>query len=194
MSGGLVLDGRATVGTYNLETLRNVSLGAQAFNLTTDDDSMVYAGEIGLSKELDVLDAIIAPGIRARAAKINFSNVDEQGGGPALTIIRPDYESIQGLAGIEFKSKPGGKLQTRVSMNYVHEFQDNPNSFGANFVGGNGAVVPFALANPDKNWGEVGVGLRYNMGNISFDLSADTTVGRSDVSSQVYSGAISFRF
>ena len=193
-AGGLVLDGRATLGTYNVETLRNVSLGAQTFNLTTDDDSMVYAGEIGLSKELDVLDTIIAPGIRGRAAKINFSNVDEQGGGPALTIIRPDYSSIQGLAGIEFKSKPGRKLQMRASLNYVHEFEDNPNSFGANFVGGAGAVAPFALANPDKNWGEVGVGLRYNMGNVSFDLSADTTIGRSDVSSQVYSGAISFRF
>ena len=82
----------------------------------------------------------------------------------------------------------------RASLNYVHEFEDNPNSFGANFVGGAGAVAPFALADPDKNWGEVGVGLRYNMGNVSFDLSADTTIGRSDVSSQVYSGAISFRF
>ncbi|MEH6660183.1 MAG: autotransporter domain-containing protein [Parasphingorhabdus sp.] len=194
LSGGLILDGRATVGTYNAETLRTVSLGAQTFNLTTDDDSMVYAAELGLSKEIEMFDVIAAPGIRARAAKINFSNVDEQGGGPALTIIRPDYDSIQGLAGIEFKSKPGRKLQMRASMNYVHEFEDNPNSFGANFVGGNGAVAPFALAGRDKNWGEVGVGLRYNMGNVSFDLSADSTVGRSDVSSQVYSGAISFRF
>jgi subtilase-type serine protease len=194
LAGGLVLDGRATLGTYNVETLRTVALGAQSFSLTTDDDSMVYSGEIGLSKELDLLDTIIAPGIRGRAAKINFSNVSEQGGGPALTIVRPDYSSIQGLAGIEFKSKPGRKLQMRASMNFVHEFEDNANSFGANFVGGNGAVVPFALANPDKNWGEVGVGLRYNAGNMSIDLSADSTVGRSDVSSQVYSGAISFRF
>ncbi len=194
MSGGLVLDGRATLGTYNAETLRTVSLGTQSFSLTTDDDSMVYAAELGLSKEMELNDVIAAPGIRARAAKINFSNVSEQGGGPALTIIRPDYSSIQGLAGIEFKSKPGRKLQMRASMNYVHEFENNPNSFGANFVGGNGAVAPFALAGRDKDWGEVGIGLRYNMGNVSFDLSADSTVGRSDVSSQVYSGAISFRF
>ncbi|WP_373491091.1 autotransporter domain-containing protein [Parasphingorhabdus sp.] len=194
MSAGLVLDGRLTLGNYNAETLRNVALGAQAFTLTTDDDSMIYAGEIGLSKEMDLLNAIIAPGIRARAAKINFSNVSEQGGGPALTIVRPDYTSVQGLAGVEFKSKPGKKLQLRASMNYVHEFESNPNSFGANFVGGNGAVVPFALVEPDRDWGEVGVGLRYNMGNVSFDLSADATVGRSDVSSQVYSGAVSFRF
>ena len=190
----LVFDARVTVGTYNVETLRNVALGAQAFSLTTDDDSLVFGSEVGLSKELDLLESIIAPGIRARAAKINFSNVTEQGGGPALAIIRPDYASIQGLAGVEFKSKPGNKLQLRASMNYVHEFMDNPNAFAANFVGGNGAVVPFQLVNPDKNWGEIGVGLRYNAGNMSFDLSADSTVGRSDVSSQVYSGAVTFRF
>ena len=190
----LVLDARITLGTYNAKTLRNVALGAQAFNLTTDDDSLVFASEVGLSKELELLNAIVAPGIRGRAAKINFSNVNEQGGGPALAIIRPDYNSIQGLAGVEFKSKPGKTLQLRASMNYVHEFMDNPNTFGANFVGGNGLPAPFALASSDRNWGEVGVGLRYNMGNVSFDLSADSTVGRSDVSSQVYSGAISFRF
>ncbi|AMO70508.1 autotransporter domain-containing protein [Sphingorhabdus sp. M41] len=190
----LVLDARVTLGTYNVETLRNVALGAQAFSLTTDDDSLLFASEFGLSKELNLLDAIIAPGVRGRAAKINFSDVNEQGGGPALTIVRPDYNSIQGLAGVEFKSKPGKKLQLRASMNYVHEFMDNPNSFGANFVGGNGLAAPFQVINADKNWGEVGVGLRYNAGNMSFDLSADSTVGRSDVSSQVYSGAVSFRF
>ncbi|MGB5483337.1 autotransporter domain-containing protein [Parasphingorhabdus sp.] len=192
--GDLVFDARVTLGTYNVETMRNVALGAQAFSLTTDDDSLVFGSEIGLSKELNLLEAIVAPGIRARAAKINFSDVNEQGGGPALAINRPDYASIQGLAGVEFKSKPGKKLQLRASLNYVHEFMDNPNAFAANFVGGNGAVVPFQLVNSDKNWGEVGVGLRYNAGNMSFDLSADSTVGRSDVSSQVYSGAVTFRF
>lgn len=191
---GLVLDARLSIGTNNTKTLRTVGLGAQSFNLTTDDDSLVYASEVGLSKELDLLGAIIAPGIRGRAAKVNFSNVNEVGGGPALTIIRPDYNSVQGLAGVEFKSKPGKALQLRASMNYVHEFIDNPNGFGANFVGGAGALAPFALVNQDRNWGEVGVGLRYNTGNISFDLAADSTVGRSDVQSQVYSGAVTFRF
>ncbi|MEP6102795.1 autotransporter domain-containing protein [Parasphingorhabdus sp.] len=190
----LVFDARVSLGTYNAKTARSVALGPQAFNLTTDDDSLIFASELGLSKELNLLDAIVAPGIRARAAKINFSNVSELGGGPALTIVRPDYASIQGLAGVEFKSKPGKKLQLRASMHYVHEFMDNPSAFSANFVGGNGGTVPFALVTPDKNWGEAGVGLRYNMGNVSIDLSADTTVGRTDVSSQVYSGAISFRF
>lgn len=190
----LVLDARLSVGTYNAETLRNVALGPQAFSLTTDDDSLVYAGEVGLSKELDLMGAIIAPGIRGRAAKVNFSNVSEVGGGPALTIVRPDYASVQGLAGVEFKSKPGKKLQLRASMNYVHEFMDNPTVLGANFVGGIGPLAPFALTVPDRDWGEVGVGLRYNSGNVSFDLSADSTVGRSDVQSQVYSGAVTFRF
>ena len=79
-------------------------------------------------------------------------------------------------------------------MNYVHEFNSGANSFGANFVGGAGPAAPFALVNPDRDWGEIGVGLRYNSGNMSIDLAADTTVGRSDVQSQVYSGAVTFRF
>lgn len=192
--GGLVLDARISAGTYNIKTMRSVALGAQNFNLTSQDDSFVFASEVGLSKELDLLGAIIAPGIKGRAAKVNFDTVNEAGGGPALTIVRPDYNSLQGLAGVEFKSKPGRALQMRASMNYVHEFNDNPSVFGANFVGGNGLPAPFALVNQDRDWGEVGVGLRYNAGNISFDLSADSTVGRSDVDSQVYSGAVTFRF
>ena len=190
----LVLDARLSIGTYNAKTLRTVGLGAQTFNLRTDDDSLVYSSEVGLSKELDLLGAVVAPGIRGRAAKINFSNVNETGGGPALTIVRPDYNSVQGLAGVEFRSKPGKALQLHASMNYVHEFVDNPNRFGANFVGGAGLLAPFALVEQDRNWGEVGVGLRYNTGNMSFDLSADSTVGRSDVQSQVYSGSVTFRF
>lgn len=190
----LVLDARLSIGTYNAKTLRTVGVGAQTFNLRTDDDSLVYATEVGLSKELDLLGAVVAPGIRGRAAKINFSDVNETGGGPALTIVRPEYNSVQGLAGVEFRSKPGKALQLHASMNYVHEFVDNPNRFGANFVGGAGALAPFALVDQDRNWGEVGVGLRYNTGNMSFDLSADSTVGRSDVQSQVYSGSVTFRF
>jgi len=190
----LVLDARLSIGTYNAKTLRTVGLGAQSFDLRTDDDSLVYSTEVGLSKELDLMGAIIAPGIRGRAAKINFSDVSETGGGPALTIVRPDYNSVQGLAGIEFRSQPGKALQLHASMNYVHEFVDNPERFGANFVGGAGMLAPFALVEQDRNWGEVGVGLRYNTGNMSFDLAADTTVGRSDVQSQVYSGSVTFRF
>lgn len=193
--GDYVLDARLSIGTFNAQTLRNVAVGPQTFALTTDDDSLIYASEIGLSKELDILDTIIAPGIGARSAHINFDTISEAGGGPALTIVRPDYNSIQGLAGVEFKSKPGKKLQARVSMNYVHEFlNDNPSTFGANFVGGTGALAGFALAPVDRNWGELGVGLRYNAGSTSFDLMVDTSVGRSDVESQVYSAAVTFRF
>ena len=195
LGGDYVLDARLSIGTFNAQTLRNVAVGAQTFALTTDDDSLIYASEIGLSKELDILDTIIAPGIGARSAHINFDTISEAGGGPALTIVRPDYNSIQGLAGVEFKSKPGKKLQARVSMNYVHEFlNDNPSTFGANFVGGTGALAGFALAPVDRNWGELGVGLRYNAGSASFDLMVDTSVGRSDVESQVYSAAVTFHF
>ena len=98
---GLTLDARVSAGTYNAQTRRNVALGAQNFTLTTDDDSFFFAGEANLAKEIGVAGGTIAPGIGMRATKINFDNVQEAGGGPALTIIRPDYESFQGLAGVE---------------------------------------------------------------------------------------------
>jgi hypothetical protein len=44
---GLVMDARISAGTYNAQTLRNVTLGAQAFTLTTDDDSFFFSSEIG---------------------------------------------------------------------------------------------------------------------------------------------------
>ncbi|GAB5487642.1 MAG: hypothetical protein Pars2KO_12120 [Parasphingorhabdus sp.] len=190
----LTLDARISAGTYKVETLRNVALGGQTFNLTTDDSSFVFSSEVGLSKELNLLDAIVAPGIKGRAAMVNFDTVSEAGGGPALTYVRPDYNSVQGLAGVEFKSKPNKPLQLRASVYYVHEFNNNPASVGANFVGGTGPLAGFALVNPDRDWGEASIGLRYNSGNVSFDLSADSTLGRSDVDSQVYSGAVTFRF
>ena len=192
---GLVLDARLSAGTLNVETLRNVGLGAQSFALTTDDDSFVYATEVGLTKEFDVMGAaIVAPGIRGRAAKVNFDNVTEQGGLPGLFIVRPDYESVQGLAGVAFRSKAGEALQLHASFDYVHEFLDGPNGFGANFAGGVGRLAGFQLVQQDRNWGEFGVGARFNTGNVSLDLNIDTTVGRSDVQAQVYSGALTFRF
>lgn len=190
----LIFDGRVTAGNYKATTRRNVALGSQPYSLTSSDNSFVYATEVGLSKELNVLETLIVPGIRGRAAKVNFSNVTEEGGLTALLIERPDYTSVQGLAGLEFKSKPEHKLQLRASMNFVHEFKDSPNTFAASFVGGNGLPAPFALADQDRDWGELGFGLRYNVGSISFDASIDTTVGRSDAQSQVYSGAVTFRF
>ena len=191
---GLTLDARLSAGTYNAQTRRNVALGAQNFTLTTDDDSFFFAAEAGLSKEIGIPGGTVAPGIGMRATKINFDNVQEAGGGPALTIVRPDYESVQGLAGLEFKTDAGKPFQLRATGNYVHEFLDQPGRFAGTFVGGVGLPAPFALTRADRNWGEFGAGLRYNAGNVTLDLMVDTTVGRSDVESQVYSAAATFRF
>jgi len=191
---GLTLDARLSAGTYNAQTRRNVALGPQNFTLTTDDDSFFFAAEAGLAKDIKVGGGTISPGIGMRATKINFDNVAEAGGGPALTIIRPDYESLQGLAGVEFQTSEGKPLQLRASGNFVHEFLNQPGRFAGSFVGGQGLPAPFALTAADRNWGEFGVGLRYNAGSVSFDLMADTTVGRGDVESQVYSAAATFRF
>ena len=94
----------------------------------------------------------------------------------------------------KIKTNPEKPLQIRATGNFVHEFLDQPGRFGANFVGGQGPLAGFALSGQDRNWGEFGAGLRYNGGNVSIDLMVDTTVGRGDVETQVYSGAVTFRF
>ena len=75
----LVLDARVSIGTYNAKTMRNVALGTQSFNLTTDDDSLIYASEVGLSKELNLLEAIVAPGIRRACSQGQFQRRDRSG-------------------------------------------------------------------------------------------------------------------
>ena len=96
--------------------------------------------------------------------------------------------------GIEFKTKADKPLQARLTMNAVHEYNDNANFVNANFVGGIGGVVPFLLGSNDNAWGELGVGLSYNKDKFSLNVGIDTTVGRSDAQSQVYSAGIRFKF
>jgi hypothetical protein len=193
-ASNFIFDGQLSFGSYKAQTERNVALGATAFTLTSSDNSMSYAGEIGISHETDTGGGLVSPGVDLRYARVNFDPVAEVGGGPALLIDRNTYESLQSRVGIEFKSRPGKTFQARANINFVHEFKDQDFAFGANFVGGAGALVPFRLATADRNWGEVGLGFRYNMDNISFDLSVDTTVGRTDAQNQAYRGAVTFRF
>jgi len=176
------------------ETTRNVALGAATSTLRTDDDSSVFGAGIGLTKEFVTEAGIISPGIGLRYSNVNFGTVTETGGVLALTIARDDYTSFQGRAGIEFRTKPEKKLQARLSMNAVYEFENQANFVNANFATGIGGFVPFRLSSQDRSWGELGAGIGYNTGNMVFNVGIDTTVGRSNAQNQVYSAGVTFRF
>ena len=189
-----IIDGQLSYGQLSSDTTRNVAVGLNAFTLRTDDSSSVFGAQLGLTKEFVGKDIIVAPGIGLRYSSVNFGNVTETGGGPALTIARDDYKSLQGRIGVEFRTKPEKKLQARLSMNAIYEYEDQANFVNANFATGVGGFVPFRLSSQDRAWGEVGVGLGYNAGNMTFNVGADTTVGRSNAQTQVYSAGVTFRF
>ncbi len=189
------LDGAITYGRMDLTTTRNVALGATPFTLRTDDDTSIFGAELGLTKQFKTkTGGIISPGISLRYAKADLDPVTETGGGPALAINRNDYESLQGRLGIEFKSNPEKKLQFRLSANAVYEYDNAADFVTANFVGGIGAFAPFRLAEDDRAWGEFGVGMSYNSGNVSLYVSADSTLARDNAQNQVYSAGVTFRF
>jgi hypothetical protein len=88
----------------------------------------------------------------------------------------------------------GTTIKPFLSAYYVHEFLNTPGAFGANFVGGVGPNALFALAGRDKDWGEVSGGLSVDTGQVTLSASAETTIGRDDVTYQSYRGSIKFHF
>ena len=85
-------------------------------------------------------------------------------------------------------------MRPYLSAHYVHDFLNQPVSFAAGFVGTT-AVAPFALAAADNDWAEISGGLSYDLGSrAAVAIEADTTVLRSDLSSQTYRGELTLRF
>ena len=100
---------------------------------------------------------------------------------------------MQGRAG--FVVNGVGKIRPTAAVNYVHEFNTQPTTLAARFVGGLSGVNPgFALAGFDKDWFEASAGLTLTTGNVDLSISADTTIGRDDVKNQAYRASVAFRF
>ncbi|MFN2259853.1 MAG: autotransporter domain-containing protein [Parasphingopyxis sp.] len=195
--GRLGLNGQFSVGRYSTDTRRTVSFGTTTQTLVSDDSSTLIAAEGGLDYEITpfIGSAVIRPGIDLRYSRINFDAISETGGSLALNINRRDYESLQGRAGFDVLTKQDEPFQAHLSAHFVHEFDDPANTFQANFAAGTSPfTAPFALGGTDRDWVELGIGLRYNTGNVSFDLAAHTTVERNTVDSQAVTAGINFRF
>ncbi len=194
LAGGLELSTQISAGVFDSKTSRIVDLVGTPFTLTGKDASLVVTGEVALAKNFDLGAVEFGPRVAARASHIGFSKYNETGGGPALTVDRSSFNSVQGRAGLALSGKRGSAFQPHLSADYVHEFQDTPASFGATFVGGPGPNAIFGLAGTDKDWFEVGGGVTFTTGNVDLSIGADTTIGRKDVSNQSYRGSVTFHF
>ncbi|MDZ3830294.1 MAG: autotransporter domain-containing protein [Sphingopyxis sp.] len=194
LGGGIDLSTQVSAGAFDTRTMRIADVVGTPYTLTADDSALAFTGEISLGKDFDVGSIEIGPRAALRASHIGFSATSEKGGGPALRLDRKAFNSLQGRLGLALSGKPGGKVQPYLSADFVHEFDDEPAAFGANFVGGVGPNAIFGLAGSDRNWGEISGGISISTGNVDLSIGADTTIWRKDVSNQSYRGSVTFRF
>ncbi len=191
-SNGVGLDAQLSAGTFDLNMSRTVSSGAMSWDLEGKDQPFTYSGEVGISAELAAGSMFaVTPRLAMRYANIDFGRYVETGGGPALQYEMQDYESLQARASLRVEGK--GSIKPHLIGTFVHDFEDKPVAFGANFVGGVGPNAQFALPTDDQTWGEIGAGLSTS-GDIAIGVSVETTVGRSDINYQSYRGSVSIKF
>ncbi|MBT0669452.1 autotransporter domain-containing protein [Novosphingobium profundi] len=192
MESGFGFDFQASGGFWDFDTKREVSIGASEWTLRAKDAPLVINTEVGVSQMLGMGSSFsLTPRLAFRANRIDFTRTAERGGGPALQYEMQDYRSIQGRAGARLAGS--GAIKPYLEATYVHDFEDKPGFFTANFVGGLGSGVGFALPGDDQDWGEVGVGITTG-GKVAFSLHAETTVWRDDLSYQSYRGAVTVTF
>ena len=189
---GFVAQAMLSAGSFNSQTVRNVSLVGTNYRLTTDDRSLIVAGEVSFGQDFDLGSLKVGPRVAFRATSIMFDDINEQGGGPALTYYRDSYDSLQGRLGLHLS---GGKtVKPYFSAYAVHELDSQPGLVAANFTGAIGPTALFAVAGTDKDWAEVSGGLSYSTGKVEISVGADSTIWRTDVANQSYHGTVKFSF
>jgi len=190
---GWLANGMFTMGEFDTETTRLATVGPNTFTLTTEDSARAMGGEFGIGFRSVGEQVSVTPGASLRASKITYGETTETGGGPALTYQRESTTAIESRVGVAV-SGLSPTFRPYGSASWVHAWADTASSFGANFVGGLGPDVVFALGSDDKDWAEVGVGLEAIQDNWRFTVAAETTLGRDDVETQSYRAAVSVRF
>jgi len=190
---GVGMDGVFSAGLFDTHMVRAANLVGTTYTLRSNDQALAVSGELGLSWMANLGGLKLGPRAAIRYGDIGFSDTAEQGGPMALRLDREGVHSTQGRFGLVLDGAKG-KVRPYLTGYYVHDFDDQPASFGANFVGGVGPAAQFALAGRDKDWWEVSGGLGIDMKNVTLSVGADTTIDRTDVKNQSYRGTITFRF
>ena len=191
---GLVFEGQFSFSNYNTKTARTVDFLGTPQTLVSNDTNGGIAAGLGVSYDIDMGGLTVAPGIETRYTKVSFDRISEQGGFAALRIDREKFESFQGRAGLELSTSEDSAFQLRANADYVHEFEDGPQLFTANFVNGVGSGVPFAYDVTDEDWFEVGASASFGSGPIRLGVGVDTTIGRDNAEAQTYSASATIRF
>ena len=190
--GVLYADAQVSAGLYRTDASRDGSLPGTTYRLRSQDDVLAVSTEFNLGAEFG--DTIkFGPRVGLRTGWMDFGRSVETGGPTALVYDRFESKSVQGRAG--FVLNGVGRIRPTASVNYVHEFNDQPTTLAARFVGGLAGVNPgFALTGFDKDWFEASAGLTLATGKVDFSVSADTTIARDDVKNQAYRASVTVHF
>jgi hypothetical protein len=189
----LVLDGQLRVGSLKTETLRNVAF-PNPISLRSESTDTTYGFDLRVSRPTTLGQAIVTPRASLQTNLIKYDDVEEFGGFPGLAIDRDQHLSTQGRLGLAIKSSDDAKVSVNTYADLVTELGEIDDDFDARFVGAFTPTANFALFGTDKTWGELGAGMNFNMDRATISLSADTTVGRSDLEARTYRAGISYKF
>lgn len=193
-TSNVVLDGQFSVGSLGAQTSRTIAF-PQNNTLSTDDNSLTFMADMQVSKKIKVDSIVVRPKVGFRNTVINFDDVSENGGLPALDISRDKLISTQGRIGADIEAPTTSDVKVRLSGQFVKEFGKTDDSFAASFAAvPSGSNAQFALFGTDKNWIEVGGGVSFDVGAAKVDLSIDSTVGRKDIQAQTYRGGVTYKF
>lgn len=196
LSDAFSLDLQASAGQYRSTTARIVPVGGLVQTLASRDNATSFTAELGASYQAGSDSFAVTPRIALRYGYLGFTPTAETGGSAALRYDLGQFESLQGRAGLTAKVKSGA-VRPFVTVNYVHEFEDRPAVFGANFAAGSpglGGNVAFALPATDRSWFETGAGVTVGGDNFNASVAGETTLGRSDVRTMAVRGTLLWRF
>ncbi|WP_239987326.1 autotransporter domain-containing protein [Sphingosinithalassobacter portus] len=190
--GGVTFDALFSAGLLDTEASRTAALGGTTYTLHASDNPLTITGQLGLSAPMDMGSVTLTPRASIRYMTVGYSPTAETGGPMALQYDMGKFKSFQGRVGATLSGN--GTFRPFISANYVHDFDERPMAFSANFVGGVGAPVGFALNGTDQDWAEVSGGIAYDTPKVRVALSANTTIERNDIENRSYQGSVTFRF
>jgi len=190
---GVAVDAQFSAGLYRSATRRTGTFVGSSFDLRSRDNALALSGELGVNYWAGSEALRFGPRIALRASRIELTPTAETGTGPALLLDGGNVDSLQGRFGVQLDGNAKG-FHPFASASLVRDFADQPGTFDAGFVGGNGTRAPFLVASQDRTWGELGGGFAYRTGNVTFSVAADTTVARTDVRNSSYRAGLKVAF
>jgi uncharacterized protein with beta-barrel porin domain len=206
LSDNWVAEAFGSYGHQTMTTHRFVIIGGSGFTLTghTGGDVPSAGAYVGRSFHLDTLNGApltLTPNFSLSYLNSEVDPFTETGGAPALTFGGWSESSFASRLGLDAKMAfelEGIRLLPNLHVAWVDNFEGDNSSIQAAFAGAPGSVMTFAMAARDRSYGEMGVGLDADLGDL-FGTEATLSARydgntRDDVQYGAWTGRLSIKF